>query len=196
MRLLPFIVLLFCCAGCAAGFDNTVPVADLINIVDPTLGRVPFGDRWVRVDAFSDAREKEALISINGRAVMPDDTVALHVTHAFEDYLRLNDYRLAQMRGPLLRGEVLEWFADVQTGFPTSKESAKAAIRILVIDDRGSTIYSAVYNGASSLQHPFLTESKVKRVLGEAMQTAIEGVLKDAGFLQAVDEARRSLREN
>jgi len=185
-KLFCLVVLLFQ-IGCAAGFDNTVPVADLIQVVDPSPARVQIGNSWVRIDPFSDNREQDALIKINDRLVKPDDTVSLHVSKAFEDFLRLNNYRISQSRGPILRGELLDWFADIETGFPTSKGNARAAFRIVVIDESGVTRYSAVYKGSSSLKHPFLTESKVKRIMGEALQVAMESALKDPAFLQVID---------
>ena len=194
MKKFAFIVLSLFMYACAAGFDSRVSMTDLIIIDDPNPDRVQFGERWVRVEGFSDLRDSEQLFTVNGkRKVMPNDGVSRYVTRAFEEVLTMNDFRLAQMRGPIIRGEILDWHAKLDTGVPTSKEDATASVRIMVVDDTGKNRFSAVYNGTSSLKHPFLTESKAKKVLSEAMQVALEGVLKDPSFIQTVDDVRRGL---
>lgn len=194
MKKILFIAISLFMFGCAAGFDSSVPMTDFRIIEDPNPDRVQFGERWVRVEGFSDLREGEQLFTINAkRKVMPDDGVSRYVTSAFEDVLAMNDFRLSQMKGPIIRGEILDWHAKLSTGFPTSEEVATASVRIMVVDDTGKNRFSAVYNGSSSLKHPFLTESKAKKVLSEAMQVALESVLMDPSFIQLVDEVRQGM---
>ena len=186
MKKLIVLLSLFLMTACAAGFDDTVQVAEMVNVVDLTPGRVQYGDKWVRVDSFSDNRQVNEVIRINGRRVNADSSVAFQVTKLFEDLLRINDYRMAQMKGPLIRGEVLEWLTDIQTHFPSSTALSTAAVRLMVLDEEGKVLHSSTYSGKASLKHPFLTESKAKHLAGEAIQTALEGALKDPKFVEAL----------
>lgn len=189
-------VLLLACVmtGCAPGFGERVDVEELMPDKLTAPASVGYGECRVRVEQFSDNRPSDELIRIDGRPVLPEGLVAARITTAFEDALRLWGCRISQHEGVLLRGEVVDWIADVGPSFPVSKAKASAAIRITVLGENFRPLYSAVYNGDTDVTHPFLSESRVKSMLETAMETALEAALKDRGlqrFMSADREAGR-----
>jgi len=181
---------LICClcalSACAPGFGERVNVEELIAIADPTPGSPPAGERWVRVNQFTDNRPAEELVRVDGRAVQPEGLVAVRVSRAFQDLLRLRGYRVSQFHGVLLQGEVTQWVVDVSPEFPLSRAKASAAVRISALADNGRPLYAATYYGDAELSHPFLREGRVKTLLGTAMETALEGALKDQALRSAI----------
>ena len=59
-------------------------------------------------------------------------------------------------------------------------------MRIAAMDDNGRPVYSATYYGDAELSHPFLRERRIKELLGTAMETALEGALRDQALRDAI----------
>ncbi len=172
-------------AGCAPGFGSRIDVGSLISPGDaPALGMPTVAT--VRVEQFSDNRPYRELVRIAGRNVLPEGVVAARTTEALQDMLREEGYRVSQFRGRVIRGEVLDWVAEITPGFPASTGKASAAVRILVSDENDRPLYSASYDGSAEMSHPYLSESRAKKLLGTAMETALEGAAKDEGLRQAL----------
>lgn len=182
--------------ACAPGLGGTIPV----SLTDSAARTGNHEDRFlddkgsdyssefptVRLQSFTDVRRYSEIVSIRGRSVMPAGNIPLAVRDAFQSNLRKLDYRVTQFEGPIVAGEVLEWRATVDPGFPTTKCEALAALRVFVTDENHNVIFQGIYNGASKKVHPFLGQSGVQETIAGAMDAAIAASFEDNGLLQAL----------
>lgn len=179
-----FVFLLAVVLGCAPeiGVRLVVPdVPDAVSLEDSART----GNRLrVHVGAFKDNRIDTTLVTIDGRKVESDGSVGSSVQEGFVRYLSRAGASAAVLGAPSIEGEITEWHAEVDPSFPTSKASSVAKLAILIRDSRGHSVYRATFTGESSVEHPMLGEKEVSRLLGQAMGSAIEAVVRDEEIMR------------
>ncbi len=137
----------------------------------------------VRVGTFVDKRPSDTIAVIDGRKVPSEGSLGGVVQEGLTNYLRKAGIRIAVLQAPQLEGEILEWKANVSPSFPTSSASATARIKVILRGADSSVKYRASFAGESSMGHPALRASHVKELLAQAMGSALEEVVTDAGLL-------------
>lgn len=144
----------------------------------------------VRVGNFVDARPAQTIVVIDGRKVASEGELARVVQEGFERYLRQAGAKIAVLNAPTIEGQVVDWSARVEPGFPTSQASAVARLKVTVRDSRGHPIYYATFSGESTATHPMLGSEEVQRLLGQAMGSAIEAAVRDEDFVAQLSKGR------
>jgi hypothetical protein len=189
----PSLVLLLSAAGCAPELGRTlmvpaIPEPELVAAADGADGAVD--SVRVRVGNFTDARPAQTLVVVDGRKVGSDGALGRTVEDAFARYLRQAGARIAVLNAPIIEGQVVDWSAHVEPGFPTSSARAIARIKVTVRDSRAHPIYYATFSGESTAQHPMLGEEEIQRLLGQAMGSAIEAAVRDEEFIAQLSKGR------
>jgi hypothetical protein len=184
------LVLFLSAAGCAPELGPTltvpgIPDPDIVAVSENTADSVR-----VRIGTFTDARPGQTLVVIDGRKVDSQGALARTVEDAFARYLRQAGARIAVLNAPTIEGQVVDWSANVEPGFPTSQARAIARIKVTVRDSRSHPIYYATFSGESTAQHPMLGEEHIQRLLGQAMGSAIEAAVRDQEFVAQLSKGR------
>jgi hypothetical protein len=170
--------------GCAPeiGVRLVVPdVPDAVSLEDSTMTA---NRLRVHVGAFKDNRIDTTLVTIDGRKVESDGSVGSSVQEGFVRYLSRAGASAAVLGAPSIEGAITQWHAEVDPSFPTSRASSVAKLAILIRDSRGHSIYRATFTGESSVENPMLGEKEVSRLLGQAMGSAIEAVVRDEEIMR------------
>jgi len=186
------LVLGFCCllTGCAPeiGLTLTAPeISEPENLVEAASSAEPVR---VRIGAFVDARPTQTIAIIDGRKVDSEGELGRVVGEGFERYLRSVGARIAVLNAPTIEGQVVDWSARVEPGFPTSEAQAVARLKVTVRDTRAHPIYYATFSGESSVTHPMLGAEEVQRLLAQAMGSAIEAAVRDEDFVSQLSKGR------
>ncbi len=182
-----FVVLLVCVlSACSPSLERTLKV-DYVEpeSVDNTVKASVSAVR-VKLGEFSDLRRQPAIGEIDGRKLLPDGDVALSAKMALQDGLREAGASIALYGDTVVSGEVTNWFVQITPGFPLSKVEASATMRLRVERAHGKSTYSALYSGSIEQKHPFLTQTKVEKSLGDAMAIAVKEALKDDNFVAEI----------
>jgi hypothetical protein len=186
------LVLGFCCllTGCAPeiGLTLTAPeISEPENLVEAASSAEPVR---VRIGAFVDARPTQTIAIIDGRKVDSEGELGRVVEEGFERYLRSVGARIAVLNAPTIEGQVVDWSARVEPGFPTSEAQAVARLKVTVRDTRAHPIYYATFSGESSVTHPMLGVEEVQQLLAQAMGSAIEAAVRDEDFVSQLSKGR------
>jgi len=187
---LVFAALTFVALGCAPSIGLNFPVTTL---PEPELSatRTERGEPVrVRVGRFVDARATQTIVVIDGRKVDSQGAVAPIVEEGFERYLRHVGARLAVLQAPIIEGQIVDWSARVEPGFPTSEARAVARLKVTVSDSNGQGIYHATFSGEANQSHPILGIEEIQQVLGQAMGSAIEAAVVDQEFIAQLSKGR------
>lgn len=170
-------------SGCAPGLGASLRVPPL-----PEEGVQPLmltaGEVRVNIAKFNDMRQPQFIGDINGRMLETDGDVAYIVQTGCERIFSAAGAKLALFNVPSISADVAKWYVQVKTGFPTSKAVAEASLTMTVYDRESHKVYTATYTGQTSSEHPFLSENKIKEVLGLAMNYAIRQALADPRLLE------------
>lgn len=190
-----FLFLLFFCIvpliiGCAPELGRslavpTLPEPELVS--NDSAGSEPVR---VRIGHFIDARPAQTIVVIDGRKVDSEGALSRAVEEGFERYLRQAGARIAVLNAPTIEGQVVDWSARVEPGFPTSEANAVARLKVVVRDSRGHPIYHATFSGESTATHPMLGTDEIQRLLGQAMGSAIEAAVRDDDFVAQLSKGR------
>lgn len=146
----------------------------------------------VRIGEFLDARGTDVVAVIDERSVRTEGSVNRTVQAGLESHLREFGVRIVPLQAAVIEGEVLEWQVRVTPNFPTSTARATARIKVLIRDLGGSVRFRGTFSGDASMVHPFLRVHHVQEVLGQAMTSVLDEVVRDEGVrlaLQAAPEA-------
>lgn len=182
------ILCVFCIlAGCAPGLGSSLNI-NAAERVDFEKSSVFLPEDRVKVGVlrFTDARNMEAIASIDGRLIKPDGDPALAAQRIFEIGLKNAGAELGLFNVPTVRGTIREWKVIVHPGFPASTLEAEALVAIELLDLDGNPAYRADYSGSFQQQNPFLDEENVQRALGNAMRFAVEEAVKDSRFTSKI----------
>ena len=144
----------------------------------------------VKIGSFSDARPAQTIAIIDGRKVDSEGELGKVVAEGFERYLRRAGARIAVLNAPTIEGQVVDWSARVEPGFPTSEAQAVARLKVTIRDTRAHPIYYATFTGESSVTHPMLGSEEVQRLLAQAMGSAIEAAVRDEDFVLQLSKGR------
>ena len=185
------ILSLFLCA-CAPGLGSqisppAIPELENARKIDENFSDLP----KIRIGEFVDSRSDTALAVISGREVLADSSLGPVVQEGFERMFRDAGGQVALFRAPMLTGEIQAWQVKVSSAFPTSQATATAKIRINLQDQDNRSLYRGTYTGESTIQHPFLSESKIRDMLGQAMAQAIQQAIVDEDLLIQLDRTPR-----
>ncbi len=170
--------------GCAPEIGVRLLVPDVPDAVSLEDGAQTANRLRVHVGAFKDDRIDTTLVTIDGRKVDSDGSVGSSVQEGFVRYLSRAGASAAVLGAPSIEGSVIQWHAEVDPSFPTSKASSVAKLAILIRDSRGHSIYRANFTGESSVEHPMLGEKEVSRLLAQSMGSAIEAVVRDEEIMR------------
>ncbi len=190
-RMNRYIVIFFLTfVGCAPELGRTlivppVPEAELVAGADSAADPVR-----VRVGNFIDSRPAQTIVVIDGRKVDSEGALTRTVEEGFERYLRQVGARIAVLNAPTIEGQVVDWSANVEPGFPTSEARAVARIKVTVRDTKSHPIYHATFSGESTAKHPMLGPDQIQRLLGQAMGSAIEAAVRDEDFVAQLSKGR------
>lgn len=144
----------------------------------------------VRVGRFIDARPSKTLVIIDGRNVDSEGALTRSVEDGFERYLRRAGAQIAVLNAPLVEGQVVDWSARVEPGFPMSNARAVARLKVVVRDSRAHPIYHATFSGESTASHPMMGPEQVQELLAQAMGSAIEAAVRDEDFIAQLSRGR------
>ena len=172
--------------GCAPqlGVRLQVPV-----ITEPTRSEAvePNGEPLrVRVGSFIDARSDDSLALIDGRSLPPDGSVAGAVQEGLENYLRKAGASVVLFNAPSVEGEILSWRVKIAPDFPATEATAVAKLKVEVRGSGARVLYRAFYSGEATSKHPFPSEDDMRKLLGDAMGSALEEVINDVNFVGAL----------
>ena len=170
--------------GCAPGLGKEIPVTrfpPLSALVRGVEARGP-----VLVKPFTDSRQTQAVVQIDGRGVAAKGDVANAVRGAVESYLRSAGYSPGAVGAPVVSGDVQVWSALVHPGFPSSRVDATATLSLAVLSPDGTEHYRGSYRGEFSVENPLLNEDKIADALGQAMGVAIQTAIQDTRFTSAL----------
>ena len=186
------LVLGFCCllTGCAPEIGLTLAAPEISepeNLVEAASSAEPVR---VRIGSFVDARPTQTIAIIDGRKVDSEGELGRVVGEGFERYLRSVGARIAVLNAPTIEGQVVDWSARVEPGFPTSEAQAVARLKVTVRDTRAHPIYYATFSGESSVTHPMLGAEEVQQLLAQAMGSAIEAAVRDEDFVSQLSKGR------
>jgi hypothetical protein len=177
-------------AGCAPEIGRSLS-APLLPEPEIAAGEGGDGEAVrVRIGHFQDARPSQTIVTIDGRKVDSEGPLTRSVEEGFERYLRRAGARIAVLNAPTIEGQVTDWAARIEPGFPTSQASAVARLKVTVRDSRGHPIYHATFSGESKASHPMLGVDGVQRLLGQAMGSAIEAAVRDDDFVAQLSKGR------
>jgi hypothetical protein len=137
-----------------------------------------------------DSRHTQTIAIIDGRKVESEGELGRLVAEGFERYLRRAGARIAVLNAPTIEGQVVDWNARVEPGFPTSEAQAVARLKVTIRDTRAHPIYYATFTGESSVTHPMLGSEEVQRLLAQAMGSAIEAAVRDEDFVLQLSKGR------
>ncbi len=146
----------------------------------------------VRVGKFVDSRPEQTVVVIDGRKVDSEGDLPRLVEEGFERYLRRVGARIAVLNAPTIEGQIVDWSARIEPGFPTSEGQAVARLKVTVHDSRGHPIYHATFSGESTTSHPMLGTDEMQKLLTQAMASAIEAAVKDDDFISQLSKGRIS----
>jgi hypothetical protein len=177
-------------AACAPSLGSYLVVP---TIPDPARseGEEPVGEALkVRVGSFIDARPSQTMAVIDGRSVRSDGSPGVSVQDGFQRYLREAGGNVVLFAAPTLEGEITEWKVKVTPDFPASKARATAKLTILLKSVNGQVLYRANFTGESTASHPWMDEDAIRRLLGEAMGSAIEAAVSQGELVGQISRAQ------
>lgn len=166
-------------SGCAPEIGLSIPVPSVPDSVSLQDRADSVNRLRVHVGHFQDDRLNSTMVTIDGRDVSSEGAVNSVVQEGFVRYFTEAGVSVAVLDAPSIEGSVTEWSAKVDPSFPTSAGSAVAKLTVVVRDTRAHPIYRGTYTGESSIEHPMLGEKQVRRLLGQAMGSAIEAAVQD-----------------
>lgn len=186
------VVLGFCCfmTGCAPEVGLTLIAPEVPEPESMLQAESSAEPVRVKIGSFSDARPAQTIAIIDGRKVDSEGELGKVVAEGFERYLRRAGARIAVLNAPTIEGQVVDWNARVEPGFPTSEAQAVARLKVIIRDTRAHPIYYATFTGESSVSHPMLGSEEVQRLLAQAMGSAIEAAVRDEDFVLQLSKGR------
>jgi len=175
--------------GCAPGLKTALPVAEIPGPGEYHAGHAPTP---FMLGLLADGRESETIGRIDGREVTAAGDVTGAVRGSLLEYLKASGVESAPGDGPMLRGTVLSWLVEVTPGFPASSAEGTAAVELELVDSAHRVLYTGRYEGQAARKDPFLTEEKIRTVLGEAMAFALREASRDERLLAEIRSPRSS----
>lgn len=178
------LVLLGFFSGCAPKIGLTLPVPSVPDVPSLQDSADTINRLRVHVGHFQDERLDSTMVTIDGRDVGSEGAVDSVVQEGFMRYFTDSGASVAVLDSPSIEGSVKEWSANVDPSFPTSTASAVAKLAVVVRDSRAHPIYRGTFTGEASIKHPMLGEEEVRRLLGQAMGSAIEAAVRDEEMIR------------
>lgn len=173
--------------GCSPGLGKQIRVGALpIEDTDSTQDSAT--TLRAHVLHFQDSRGNEAIATINGRKVLPENDVGGVVQDGLERLLKSRGVELSLISGPVIMGDVTTWEITVAPGFPVSTAEATAAVKLNLQAPDGHPVYSATYSGSTVTKNPFLTEAAIQEALGDAMTSALREALNDPKLFNSLQQ--------
>ena len=179
------ILILSALVACAPGLGRTLKV----DYIEPTseeeasANKGSLAEIRVRVGTITDARSQLPIGEIGGRKLNAEGDIALSVTRALQDGLRNMGASLSLYSGATISGEVVNWYVKVDPHFPLSVIDATATVKLHIAKADGSAGYTAQYTGGVQQKHPFASESRIEKALGDAMVVAFKEALNDESLV-------------
>ena len=177
--------------GCAPQLGVRLPVPSISDPVESEPVESRGEPIRVRVGNFIDARKDDTLAVIDGRELAPDGSVSGAVQEGLEHYLRKAGANVVLFNAPSVEGEIAAWRVMIAPSFPTTEATAVAKIKIEVRGEGARVLYRATYSGEATSKHPFPSEESVRKLLGDAMGSALEEVINDATFVGYLSQVNR-----
>ncbi len=178
-----FLALIISLASCVA---TVGPSISLPKIPAPVAEMAPFlAGKTLAVGSMKDLRTLDYNTTGQG-LVTPGGDVSRTVETAVGDYFKSAGANLDFNAPVAVSGEVREWQSAYE-GSTTGSLNSTATIYIEVINQSSKMkIFSGTFTGTRSSHFPIVRPADIKDSLGFAMVQAIEQIMKDQGFVNAL----------
>jgi hypothetical protein len=183
--------LVILCTGCAPQLGVRLPVPTVTDPVESERSEGRGDPVRVRVGTFMDTRTDDTLAVIDGRQLSPDGSVAGAVQEGLERYLRTAGANVVLFNAPSVEGEIVSWRVQIAPSFPATEATAVAKIKLEVRGEGARVLYRASYSGEATSKHPFPNEASIRKLLGDAMGSALEEVINDTSFVASLSRVSR-----
>lgn len=178
-------------SGCAPQLGVRLQVPSIIEPARSEAVEANGEPVRVRVGSFIDARPDDTLAVIDGRSLPPDGSVAGAVQEGLENYLRKAGANVVLFNAPSVEGEIIAWRVKIAPNFPATEATATAKLKVEVRGSGARVLYRAFYSGEATSKHPFPSEDGMRKLLGDAMGSALEEVINDVNFVGALSSEPR-----
>lgn len=184
-RALPLALLLLASFGCSRSIGRNVEVPDIPSAEEPAARSKL--DVSVNVAEFKDVRDNIAGVDSDSGVsyTEPQGSVTGAVEEAVAQALGARGVLLGGDAPLTVWGEVRKWRSRVETT-TISKIESEASLYVEVVDSSGTRRYSGTYHGSRTSQFPIASATDVRQSLGLAMAQAIDQMLDDEEFLNAL----------
>ena len=139
----------------------------------------------VAIERIVDLRQSPVIVTRGDDAIELIGDVGIRVSDAVKRALLDKGFSVSAFGENSVRGQVKTWRAAVESSLNGTLES-EAAIFIEVFNKREQRIFSGEFRGSAKSQTPLISNSDVQESLGKAMAKAIEELITDSQFLEAI----------
>lgn len=174
-------VLVLCSAviasGCGPSLESQIPVP---HIPTPEIAEKLSGERrmLVFVDEFLDERESMAFVEGEDETAQAEGELARGVQSAVRRALETKGFTVTDEAPLVLSGEVREWRAKVDDGFPPEVAS-RAVLFVSVFDPANKRVFSGEYSGTATVKQASMSQKDVQEAMGLAMSQAVSQIVSD-----------------
>ena len=141
--------------------------------------------RSVAVERFVDIRHSPAIVTRGEDTTELVGDVGVKISDAVRRELVQKGFNVSSFGENAVRGQVKAWRADVDSNLNGSLNS-EAALLVEVFNRREQKVFSGIFRGSAKSQTPLISSSDVSDSLGKAMAQAIDQLLNDHDFMQAI----------
>ena len=139
-------------------------------------------DAFVFVSEVADVRSSEVIVQGGKKESRTKSDVGLLVQEAIGQALQDNGFTLAEDAPVVVKGEVRDWIARVDSGVSV-KVDCQAALFIEVLGPANNRIYAGTYKGSATAQQASVSSSDVRKFLSISMAEAVKQIVLDEQLL-------------
>ncbi len=136
----------------------------------------------VALQKIEDQRQEKAIFEYQGKVVREQGDMGLPVHYVLQTGLEDRGFVVSDSAPVSIHVAVTSWRAQLIDG----KLAAEAVLIGNVLSPGGKTIYSGVYEGASTAAESDITPAAVQEVLGSAMHRALTKIVSDKKFIDVL----------
>ena len=180
------LILIAALGACSPGLDRHLDISGVSE--NQLAASSDYKNINVRLDGIIDERENFIIGKWGEESLSPDRNTSEVVTNAFSRVMQNYGYNLSNSSYPSVSGEILDWFVEVDQGFPMVTANARAKLRLNIAGPGNKLIYRSIYLAESTKKSPFMSQAHIESILAEAMFSAIQEAFKDPELEQKLQE--------
>ena len=179
MRIL-LLIIIFSISACSPGLDKHLDISGLVE--HQSFESNTQAHTNARLDGIVDERPELAIAKWEDEFLTPDRNTSDIVSKALEQAMFDYGYNVQQHGFPAVSGEILDWFVEVEQGFPLVSAHARAKLRLNITGSGNQLLFRSIYLAETTKKSPFMSQSHIEALLSEAMHSAITEILQDPDF--------------